>query len=45
VVWVVHEFFGWFSDGFDSPDLQNAKALLVDLARTAGSRARHHPAG
>ena len=24
--------YGWFAEGFDTPDLQNAKALLASLA-------------
>ncbi len=26
--------YGWFSEGFDTPDLQDAKALLEELAPT-----------
>jgi hypothetical protein len=26
------EIYGWFTEGFDTPDLQEAKALLVELA-------------
>jgi class 3 adenylate cyclase len=29
---LVAPIYGWFSEGFDSPDLRNAKALLDDLA-------------
>jgi predicted ATPase len=29
---LVAPIYGWFSEGFDSPDLRNAKALLGDLA-------------
>ena len=25
--------YGWFSEGFDSPDLRNARALLDELVR------------
>jgi hypothetical protein len=25
------EVYGWFTEGFDTPDLQEAKALLVEL--------------
>ena len=25
--------YGWFTEGFDTPDLQEAKALLVELQR------------
>ena len=24
--------YGWFTEGFDTPDLQDAKALLAELA-------------
>ena len=27
------EIYGWFTEGFDTPDLQEAKALLEVLAR------------
>jgi len=27
------EIYGWFTEGFDTADLQAAKALLEDLAR------------
>jgi hypothetical protein len=26
------EIYGWFTDGFDTPDLQDAKALLEELS-------------
>ena len=26
------EVYGWFTEGFDTPDLQEAKALLDDLS-------------
>jgi predicted ATPase len=26
------EVYGWFTEGFDTPDLQEAKALLEELA-------------
>ncbi len=26
------EIYGWFTEGFDAPDLQEAKALLDELA-------------
>lgn len=26
------EIYGWFTEGFDTPDLQEAKALLEELA-------------
>jgi predicted ATPase len=26
------EIYGWFSEGFDTPDLQDAKRLLEDLS-------------
>ncbi|WP_283816508.1 AAA family ATPase [Bradyrhizobium sp. AUGA SZCCT0431] len=29
---LVAPIYGWFSEGFDSPDLRNARALLDDLA-------------
>ena len=30
---LVAPIFGWFSQGFDTPDLQKAKALLDELVR------------
>ncbi len=27
------EIYGWFSEGFDTPDLEDAKALLEELSR------------
>jgi hypothetical protein len=27
--------FGWFTEGFDTPDLKEAKALLDELGRQA----------
>ena len=39
--------YGWFTEGFDTPDLKDAKALLDKLASAPlGSRARprHHSA-
>jgi tetratricopeptide (TPR) repeat protein len=29
--WALAEIYGWFTEGFDTPDLQEAKALLEDL--------------
>ena len=29
---VLAEIYGWFTEGFDTADLQEAKALLVELA-------------
>ena len=29
------EIYGWFSEGFDTPDLQEASALLAELAQTS----------
>ena len=29
---LVAPIYGWFTEGFDSPDLRNARALLDDLA-------------
>ena len=26
------EIYGWFTEGFDTPDLQDAKALLHELS-------------
>ena len=26
------EVYGWFTEGFDTPDLQEAKALLTELS-------------
>jgi predicted ATPase len=31
------DIYGWFSEGFDTPDLQEAKALLVDLTENCAS--------
>jgi hypothetical protein len=28
------DIFGWFTEGFDTPDLKDAKALLDDLTPT-----------
>jgi hypothetical protein len=28
------EVYGWFTEGFDTPDLQEAKALLEELSRS-----------
>jgi adenylate cyclase len=34
------EVYGWFTEGFDTPDLQEAKALLEALSsRSTGHRA------
>jgi predicted ATPase len=33
------EIYGWFTEGFDTKDLQDAKALLEELESTAGTRA------
>ena len=30
---LVAPIFGWFTQGFDTPDLQKAKALLDDLTQ------------
>jgi hypothetical protein len=27
--------YGWFTEGFDTEDLQEAKALLADLSRSS----------
>jgi predicted ATPase len=27
------EIYNWFTEGFDTPDLKEAKALLYDLSR------------
>ena len=32
-VYSVAEVYGWFTEGFDTPDLQKAKALLEGLSR------------
>jgi predicted ATPase len=29
---VLSEVYGWFTEGFDTPDLQEAKVLLDELA-------------
>jgi predicted ATPase len=29
---ILAEIYGWFTEGFDTPDLQEAKALLEELA-------------
>jgi hypothetical protein len=31
-VWRLAEIYGWFTEGFDTKDLQEAKALLAELA-------------
>jgi hypothetical protein len=31
--------YGWFTEGFDRPDLKEAKALLDELGEPAGARA------
>jgi hypothetical protein len=28
---LLHEIYSWFTEGFDTPDLQEAKALLESL--------------
>jgi predicted ATPase len=28
------EIYSWFTEGFDTPDLQEAKALLEELSRS-----------
>jgi adenylate cyclase len=28
----LEEVYGWFTEGFDTPDLKEAKALLQDLS-------------
>jgi predicted ATPase len=28
---MLSEIYGWFTEGFDSPDLRDAKALLAEL--------------
>jgi predicted ATPase len=30
---ILAEIHGWFTEGFDTPDLQEAKALLEELSR------------
>jgi predicted ATPase len=30
------EVYGWFTEGFDTPDLQEARALLAEFAGDAG---------
>ena len=32
--------YGWFTEGLDTPDLVQAKTLLVDLGRPAGKSRR-----
>jgi hypothetical protein len=34
------QFYGWFTEGFDTRDLKEAKALLDELHVTAGPLAR-----
>ena len=29
---LLNDVYGWFSEGFETADLQQAKALLVDLS-------------
>jgi hypothetical protein len=33
------EVYGWFTEGFDTPDLQEAKVLLKELSCGTGMRA------
>ena len=35
---VYAEVYGWFSEGFDTADLQEARALLAELAGAQGER-------
>jgi hypothetical protein len=32
------EIYGWFTEGFDTADLKEAKALLDELSVTGGER-------
>ena len=32
---LLSEVYGWFTEGFDTADLQEARALLEDLGKTA----------
>jgi predicted ATPase len=34
------EIYGWFTEGFDTPDLQEARALLAEFAGDAGQNER-----
>lgn len=34
------EIYNWFTEGFDTPDLKNARALLEELNVTTNHRAR-----
>jgi DNA-binding SARP family transcriptional activator len=34
------EIYGWFTEGFDSPDLVEAQTLLRELSRSVGEQAR-----
>ena len=33
---VLAAVYGWFTEGFDTPDLQEARALLAELAAEGG---------
>jgi len=34
------QIYGWFTEGFDTPDLQEARALLAEFASGAGQSER-----
>jgi predicted ATPase len=40
---MLQEIYGWFAEGFDTADLQEAKALLEELASSQGycAQAKH----
>lgn len=33
--WMLAEIYGWFTEGFDTPDLKDARALLDQLSVAA----------
>ena len=34
---ILAEIYGWFGEGFDTPDLKEAKALLEELSQARGA--------
>jgi predicted ATPase len=39
------EIYGWFTEGFDTPDLQEAQAVLAELGPGAAAGRVHRHAG
>jgi predicted ATPase len=42
---LLSEIYGWFTEGFDTPDLQEARALLEELEGKRSKRASPAPRG